>query len=153
MILHRTQAIQLRRRLFPVTELVVNSTGDGGDANNGDGICETGATNGVCTLRAAMKKRTRLNDACVYITVKFAIPDNDPGHVYYKDDGVPNQVTNDLAHIGVTTLPVASDSSLGDIDPDYPHSWWRIQPAAGLPSIVALDIDGYTQSGANQRNT
>ena len=133
-----------------ITELVVNSTEDGGDASNGDGICETGAGNATCTLRAAIEAANAFNDNCGYLTVNFNIADNDLGHVYYKDDGVPNQVTNDPAHIGVTTLPVANDSSLSDIDPDYPHSWWRIQPQTGLPSInVALDIDGYTQSGAS----
>ena len=32
----------------------VNSTGDGGDANPGDGLCDTGA--GECTLRAAIEE-------------------------------------------------------------------------------------------------
>src|SRR6185369_485817 len=132
----------------PVT---VNTTDDTHDANfpSADGVCLD--ANGKCSLRAAIEEANALNDSCGYITVKFDIPDNDPGHVYYKDDGIPNHVTNDLAHIGVTTLPVANDSSIGDIDPDYPHSWWRIQPLAGLPSInVALDIDGYCQSGASK---
>lgn len=34
----------------------VNSTADAVDANPGDGICETGAGNGICTLRAAIQE-------------------------------------------------------------------------------------------------
>jgi uncharacterized repeat protein (TIGR01451 family)/CSLREA domain-containing protein len=135
-----------------ITDLLVNSTGDGGDVNPGDGVCETGAANGVCTLRAAIEEANALNDVCGYLTVKFALPDDDPdgGHVYYKDDGDPDHVTNDAAHIGVTNLSVADDATITGIDPNYKHSWWRIQPASELPSIkVALDIDGYTQAGAS----
>src|SRR5207248_11767028 len=47
---------------------VVNSTGDGDDAFPGDGVCETQAGSGVCTLRAAIeetedRKSTRLNSS------------------------------------------------------------------------------------------
>jgi hypothetical protein len=39
-------------------------------------------------------------------------------------------------------------------DPDYLHSWWRIQRRPVAPIKVALDIDGYTQTGATPiRNT
>ena len=34
----------------------VNSTADGTDANPGNGVCETGAGNGICTLRAAIQE-------------------------------------------------------------------------------------------------
>ena len=36
------------------TTLIVNSTDDGGDASAGDGVCETAAGNGLCTLRGAI---------------------------------------------------------------------------------------------------
>src|SRR5437588_8608542 len=38
------------------TPITVNSTGDAGDANLSDGICETAPGNGVCTLRAAIQQ-------------------------------------------------------------------------------------------------
>src|SRR2546425_10689068 len=38
------------------TTFTVNSTGDAGDANLSDGICETAPGNGVCTLRAAIQQ-------------------------------------------------------------------------------------------------
>lgn len=41
----------------------VNSPGDGGDANKGDGLCETVAGNGACTLRAALEETNALAGA------------------------------------------------------------------------------------------
>src|SRR4051794_25076970 len=38
------------------TALVVNSSDDAVDAIPGDGICETAAHNGICTLRAAIQE-------------------------------------------------------------------------------------------------
>src|SRR2546427_13149721 len=38
------------------TTFTVNSTGDAGDANLNDGICETAPGNRVCTLRAAIQQ-------------------------------------------------------------------------------------------------
>jgi CSLREA domain-containing protein len=38
----------------------VSSTADAVDANPGDGICETGAGNGICTLRAAIQEANAL---------------------------------------------------------------------------------------------
>lgn len=127
------------------TGFVVNSTGDGDDANTGDGICNDG--NGKCTLRAAISEANSLSGSCGALTITFNIPANDPGHVYYKDDGVENSVTNDAMHVAFTTL--ADDTAIGDIDPDYPHSWWRISPQSSLPDLnVGLTINGYSQ-GAN----
>jgi hypothetical protein len=78
-------------------------------------------------------------------TIQFNIPVTDAGHVYYKNDGVAGQMT--LANVTATTA--ASDASIGDIDPDWAHSWFTIRPTAQLPSTLdPLTIDGYTQSGA-----
>lgn len=54
---------------------VVNSTGDGNDANSGDGVCLTAG--GVCTLRAAIKQAKDLAGAD---TIQFNIPPSDPGY-------------------------------------------------------------------------
>jgi CSLREA domain-containing protein len=66
--------------------VVVNSTGDAGDASTGDGQCDTGATiaGGApeCTLRAAIEEA---NDPATPVdTIWFAIPTADAGH----DSGV-----------------------------------------------------------------
>lgn len=47
---------------IPAT-FTVNSTADIVDANPGDGICETAAGNGICTLRAAVQEAGALNAA------------------------------------------------------------------------------------------
>ena len=50
--------------------LVVNSTGDAGDAVPGDNLCQT-ATPGICTLRAAIEEANAVNDVD---TINFLIP-------------------------------------------------------------------------------
>ncbi len=50
----------------------VNSTGDGGDSNTGDGICNDGT--GACTLRAAIQQA----NAAGGDTINFSLP---PGSV------------------------------------------------------------------------
>ncbi len=82
-------------------------------------------------------------------TIHFAIPPNDPGHFYYQDDGVAGKVTP--ANRAMTSE--ANDAAIQGIDPDWPHSWYSIQPASDLPSIDdTVFINGYSQSGAS-RNT
>ncbi len=58
------------------TILVVNSTGDGGDANPGDGICDDGAGN--CTLRAAIEEADALPNGDFPDRIEFAIPGEGP---------------------------------------------------------------------------
>ena len=49
-------------------------------------------------------------------TISFDIPANDPNHYYYRNDGVPGQLT--LADVATTTA--ADDADIPDIDPDWP---------------------------------
>jgi hypothetical protein len=78
--------------------------------------------------------------------IQFNIPATDPHHFYYRNDGIAGHVS--LANITVTTA--SDDSTINDIDPDWTHSWWSIQPAAGLPGITdTVVLDGYTQPGAS----
>ena len=82
-------------------------------------------------------------------TIQFNIPAADPGHVYYRNDGVAGRVT--LASISGTTA--ADDANIADIDPDWAHSWYSIRPTAELQSIFdPFTINGYSQPGA-QENT
>lgn len=83
-------------------------------------------------------------------TITFTIPANDPNHVYYKDDGIAGQVTHDATHVVPTTA--ADDAMIGDIDPDWAHSWWSIPTLSNLVVDSAVTIDGYTQAGSS-RNT
>lgn len=100
------------------------------------------ADSGPGTLRNAINNA---NDQPGQQSITFAIPADDPGHVYYRNDNVPGQVT--LANVTGTTA--ATDANIADIDPDHPYSWWTITPGSVLPSIAeAVVIDAYTQSGA-----
>ncbi|MDX6443533.1 MAG: trimeric autotransporter adhesin [Blastocatellia bacterium] len=120
----------------PGTGFLVNTTNDIDDGN-----CNVAH----CSLREAINAT---NTAVTAVAIKFDIPVTDPRHFYYKDDGVANQVTNDLSHVVVTTA--VDDASLpADKDPDWPHSWWSILPSSQLPSISKqVFVDGYSQTGA-----
>jgi streptogramin lyase len=80
-------------------------------------------------------------------TIQFAIPDTDPNHYYYRDNGVAGSLGTPVS----TTL---ADASITDFDPDYPynaHSWFRIDLNAALAELQVTDplvIDGYSQPGA-----
>ncbi len=52
--------------------IVVNSTGDGDDANPGDGTCAT--SGGACTLRAAIEEVNAEPSSDSPISIRFAIP-------------------------------------------------------------------------------
>lgn len=53
----------------------VNSSGDGGDAAPGNGVCETATGNGVCTLRAAIQEANANTNQT--IGIGFNIPTSD----------------------------------------------------------------------------
>jgi CSLREA domain-containing protein len=55
--------------------LIVNSTGDGSDASEGNGVCETAPGNGICTLRAAIQEANALVGTN---TILFNIPGPGP---------------------------------------------------------------------------
>ncbi|HEX4946654.1 MAG TPA: FG-GAP-like repeat-containing protein [Blastocatellia bacterium] len=56
-VLRSNQATPLAFQPVPEAVFAVNSTGDGRDANPGDGVCATASTAGpVCTLRAAIEE-------------------------------------------------------------------------------------------------
>jgi CSLREA domain-containing protein len=50
----------LQTNASPSATFTVNSTVDAVDANPGDGVCETGTGNGICTLRAAVQETNAL---------------------------------------------------------------------------------------------
>jgi uncharacterized repeat protein (TIGR01451 family) len=109
---------------------------------------------GAGSLRAAIVQANALPGKDV---VTFAVPATDLGHVYYRDDGIAGKVS--LDRVAATTA--ADDATITDIDPDHPHSWWRIRPTSSpnpiqpglakvsLPWIAdPIIIDGYTQPEA-----
>src|SRR5262249_16398822 len=72
--------------------------------------------------------------------------DPSDGHVYYRDDGVSNQLT--MTNVAQTTA--SSDLANTDRDPDYEASWWSIHLKSVLPEIMRpVVIDGFSQQGAH----
>jgi CSLREA domain-containing protein len=53
--------------------LTVNDAGDDSDATPGDGVCETGASNGICTLRAAIMEANAEGSCPSPIEIQFGI--------------------------------------------------------------------------------
>jgi CSLREA domain-containing protein len=60
------------------TTFTVNSTGDGADANPGDGVCDTAAAGTECTLRAAIGQANNTSTNRGPDTINFNIPVSDP---------------------------------------------------------------------------
>jgi hypothetical protein len=88
-------------------------------------------------------------------TIQFALPWNDPGHIYYQGQVTDaNAVQVPKVAIDGTTA-IMNDSQLLDaskvgtgntIAPAWPHRWWRIQPSTPLPQITnRVFIDGHSQ--------
>jgi CSLREA domain-containing protein len=129
----------------------VNSTGDAADINVSDGVCNTGnlvAGQPECTLRAAIAQANATANVASNLPdqIQFAIPPSDSRHVYYHNDNIAGQVT--FANISTTTA--TADNTIADIDPNWPHSWWTIQPGSALPAVTqAVVIDGTSQAGAS----
>jgi CSLREA domain-containing protein len=130
------------------TSLTVNDTGDTDDAQAGDGFCAD--ANNKCTLRAAIEEADALGNSGNSLSINFQIPAGDPGHFYYADDGSGTTNGHVTAAGHVTQTAASDDTTISDIDPDYPHSWWSIRPSSPLPAITsAVTIDGYSQAGAS----
>lgn len=103
----------------------VNSTGDGADANPGDGVCDDGAGN--CTLRAAIQEA---NATAGSDTIAFNIPGNSPHTI---QPGSP--------------LPAITESVVidGGTEPDYAGS-----PVVELDgSLAGVLADGLKIQAAN----
>ncbi len=138
----RPQCMPLRPRLEALEDRTVPSTF----------VITTTADTDTYTSNPAITSGS-LRDAINYannypgpVTITFGLPADDPHHYYYRDDGHSGQISR--ADIAVTTA--ADDSAIPDIDPDWRHSWWSIQPTSSLPSIGnTVLIDGYSQPGAS----
>lgn len=111
--------------LFPLgshsATYTVGSTNDSGSGSLRQAILDSNSSTGVLD------------------TIAFDIPPGDPGHVYYRDDGVAGQVTP----ASVSTTTESDDASLGDVDPDWPHSWYSTRPQSP-PSLyhATLQLGG-----------
>jgi uncharacterized repeat protein (TIGR01451 family) len=116
---------------------------------NGAAIVTNTNDSGPGSLRQAIINVDNDPQVTVPDTIAFAIPPDDHGHFYYTNDGVSGHVSP----ANVTLTDASNDSLLYNPDPDYPHSWWSIQPVTALPAITRpIIIDGYTQPGVSPNN-
>lgn len=104
-----------------IRTFTVNSNGDGTDANPGNDVCETGAGNGVCTLRAAIREAVA---EAGHDTIRFDIRPGGscpnavqivPGSALIIDDPAGDGVTIDgysQCNAAPNTQSVGSNSSI-----------------------------------------
>jgi hypothetical protein len=80
-------------------------------------------------------------------TISFNIPPTDPRHFYYQNNSVAGTVSRSM--IAVTAS--SDDSLIGDIDPDWPHSWYSIETAGFVGGPLysnPVTFDGFSQPGS-----
>src|SRR5262249_14304909 len=121
-----------------VSHLVVTTTADtvDGTTTSVSNLIANPGADGRISLREAI---LAVNASGGAATVTFGIPITDANHLYYKDDGIPNSLSNiqatTLADLNTNSSPVITD-----YDADYPagtaRSWYRIQPTTSLPTIA-----------------
>ena len=98
----------------------VNSTGDGGDSDTADGVCDDGT--GKCTLRAAIEQA---NASVGKDTIAFNIPGAGP-HTIQPTSALPT-ITDPVVIDGYTQ-PGASPNTNG--------------PGLGLNTVLKIELDG-----------
>ncbi len=149
-----TQAISVTvTDTVDISVLVVDTTDDtaDGDTTSIAGLLLDKGADGRISLREALLAANNTPNGVVPDEIRFAIPDSDLRHCYYRDDGIAGS----LSVVATTTL---NDASIGDFDADYPyaaHSWFQIDLNPILPELEitdALIIDGYSQLGATRNS-
>ncbi|MEM9056192.1 MAG: right-handed parallel beta-helix repeat-containing protein, partial [Pseudomonadota bacterium] len=98
---------------------VVNSTGDAGDSNPGNGVCSTGATNSQgateCTLRAAIQETNATADD----TIDFNMPTSEAGHsggVWTIAVGGPLPAFSDTVNVDGASQPGFAGTPIVEVD-------------------------------------
>ena len=92
--------------------LAVNDPGDDGDVAPGDGTCETGNGNGICTLRAAIEEAN--GNTAITHTISFSIAGAGP-HTFTPLSALP-PLTHPATINGLTQPGASCNSPLIEID-------------------------------------
>ncbi|MGO8747426.1 MAG: beta strand repeat-containing protein [Thermoguttaceae bacterium] len=122
--------------LATVTPFVVTNTNASGPGSLAQAILDSNAHS------------TSGNPGGAPNVIDFDIPADDPRHFYYE------QATGGLGYAAIGTTTATDDSTIPNINPDWPHSWYDINlPASfenALPTITTpVIVDGYSQPGAS----
>lgn len=133
----------------PGQVIVVNTTLDitDGDTSSITNLSNDPGADGFISLREAILASNNTANGASPDEIHFNIPDNDPNHYYYAEDGVVDS-------FALPTLTTLDDAGISDFDSDYvntPFSWFRLEPSSELPLITdTVIIDGYSQAGSVQ---
>ena len=113
----------LQSATISTNRFVVNSTADPGD----------GVPNAAeLTLREAIVAANATTNPSASDLILFQVPPGDPGHAYYRNDGVAGQVSIS----NITGTAVNNDALLSNPDPDWPRSWYSIAVMSALPPLT-----------------
>ena len=128
----------------PLCKVIFVTTTDDlvdGDITSVENLIATPGEDKNISLREAIAATQSIISRDTFHIIGFDLPDYDPHHFYYQDDGVVGQVSPENIARTVTN----DDSSILDLDPDYPYSWWRFEIQVALPALSDnVMIDGYT---------
>ncbi len=128
--------------------VTVGTTSDvaDGDTSSITALLANRSPDQMISLREAILAANNTPNGAIEDQIDFNISDLDPGHVYYRDDGIADSLS-------LVAATQQDDAFITDFDPDYPgpgYSWFIIQPATSLPNLTeAVSINGYSQPGAS----
>ncbi len=121
---------------LPAT-FTVNSTSDVVDAHPGDGICETGSGNGICTLRAAVQEAGALTTANTIVvppgTYVLSLTPACPFKLVTNGNILTENMSNLCVKGNVTISGAGSDTTIIDANgertapPAAAATRWRVE--------------------------
>ena len=126
LILALTTLIAFPERTYGQATFVVDSTGDGGDSNAGNGVCDDGTGN--CTLRAAIEEANALSGTD---TVKLGISGSGP-HTIQPASALPT-ITDPLIILGSSQLGASGNTNGSGL---------------GSNAVLLIELDG-TNAGSS----
>ena len=123
------------------TTFVVDSTGDGGDSNIGNGICDDGS--GACTLRAAIQEA---NDDSDRDTIQFNISGTGP-HTIQPQSELP-AITKEVVIDGTTQSGYSLDTPMIVINgASAGSSSEGLRVKGGNSTVRGLVVNGFDSYG------
>jgi len=123
-----------------VIEVTTSADVIDGDVTSVTKLLDNPGADGLISLREAITATQSATSRVEFHTIGFNLKNFDLGHAYYKDDGMPNQVTE----TNKTRATAIDDSTIGNKDPDFPRSWFQFFINSPLPALTDnVLIDGY----------
>ncbi len=111
-----------------------------GDVSSVENLENNVGPDGAISLREAIAASQATPSNGIFYSIGFDLPNYDFNHFYYQEDNLPNQVsiTNKIRTTAI------DDSTIDDMDVDYPRSWFQFPINTTLPPLADnILIDGY----------